>query len=178
MNIRRWGSLGDILESICHITCFSSVQSLSRVRLFVIPWTAARQASCPSPTPRSCSNSCPLNWWCYTTISSSVIPFSSYLQSFPASGSFPVSQLFASDGQSIHLFIYSFVEVFQLQHQSFQWIFRTDLPLELTDLISLLTKGLARVFSNTTVQEHQFFGTQPSLWSNSHITCLVNTKYY
>ena len=137
VNIRRWGSLGDILESICHITCFSSVQSLSRVRLFAIPWTAARQASGPSPTPGSCSNSCPLNWWCYPTISSSVVPFSSYLQSFPASGSFPVGQLFASGGQSIHLFIYSFVEAFQLQHQSFQWIFRTDFISELQVLFHI-----------------------------------------
>ena len=70
---------------------------------------------CPSPTPRACSNSCPLNQWCHLTISSSVVPFSSCLQFFPASGSFPMSQLFASGGQS------------QLQHQSLQWIFRTDL---------------------------------------------------
>ena len=65
------------------------------------PWTAARQASCPSPTPRAYLNSCPLSWWCHPTISSSVIPFSSCLQSFPASGSFPMSQPFASGGQSI-----------------------------------------------------------------------------
>ena len=78
-------------------------------------WTAARQAS--SPTPRACSNSCPLSWWCHPTISSSVSPFSSCLQSFPVSGSFPMGQFFASDGQSTGV---------QLQHQLFQWIFRTD----------------------------------------------------
>ena len=79
----------------------SSVQSLSRVWLFVTPWTTACQASCPSPTPRVYSNSCPLSRWCHPTISSSVVPFSSHLQSFPASGSFQMSQLFASGGQSI-----------------------------------------------------------------------------
>ena len=96
---------------------FSSVQSLSHVWLFATPWTIALQASCPSPTPGACSNSCPLNQWCHPTISSSAFPFSSCLQSFPASGSFPMSQFFASGGQSLEL---------QLQHQSFQRIFRTD----------------------------------------------------
>ena len=76
---------------------------------------------CPSPTPRAYSNSCPLSWWCHPTISSSVIPFSSCLQSFPASGSFQMSHFFASGSQSIQLQL-----KFQLQHQSFQWIFRTD----------------------------------------------------
>ena len=95
-----------------------SVQSLSRVQLFATTWTAAHQASCPPPTPWVYSNSCPLSQWCHPIISSSVIPFSSCLQSSPASGSFPISQFFASCGQSIG---------FQLQHQSFQWIFRTDL---------------------------------------------------
>ena len=89
------------------------VQSLSHVWLFVTPWTVACQASCPSPTPGAYSNSCPSCWWCHPTISSSVVPFSSRLQSFPASGSFQMSQFFTSGGQSI-------------QHQSFQWIFRTD----------------------------------------------------
>ena len=80
---------------------FSSVQSLSHIWLFAIPWTAARQASLSSPTPRACSNSCPLSRWCHVTISSSVVPFSSCLQPFPASGSFPMSQFFATGGQSI-----------------------------------------------------------------------------
>ena len=94
--------------------CFSSVQLLSRVRLFVTPWTAAHQAGlppCPSPTSRVYPNSCPLSRWCHPTISSSVVPFSSHLQSFPASGSFQMSQFSSSGGQSIGI---------QLQHQSFQ----------------------------------------------------------
>ena len=78
-----------------------SVQSLSRVQRFVTPWTAACQASCPSPTPGACSQSCPSSRWCHSTISSSVIPFSSHLQSFPASGSFLMSQSLTSSGQSI-----------------------------------------------------------------------------
>ena len=94
-----------------------SVQSLSHVRLLATPWTAACQLPCPSPTPRACSNSCPSSPWCHPTISSSVVPFSSCLQPFPTSGSFPVSQFFTSGGHVLEL---------QLQHQSFQWIFRTD----------------------------------------------------
>ena len=96
---------------------------------------------CPSPTPRVYSNSCPLSWWCHLTISSSVVPFSACLQSFPASGSSPMSWLFTSGGQALEL---------QLQHQSFQWIFSVDFPLGLTGFISLQCKGLSRVFSNTT----------------------------
>ena len=80
---------------------FVVVQSLSRVQLFATPWTTAYQAPCPSPSPWACLNSCPLSQWCLPTISSSIVLFSSCLQSFPASGSFPMSQLFASDGQSI-----------------------------------------------------------------------------
>ena len=79
----------------------SSVQWLSHIQYFATPWTAARQASCPSPTPRDCSNSCPLSRWCHPTISSSVIPFSSCLQSFQASGSFLMSQFFTSGGQNV-----------------------------------------------------------------------------
>ena len=86
---------------------FSSVQLLSHVQLFVTEWTAAHQASLSSPTPGACSNSCPLSQWCHPTTSSSVIPFSSFLQSFPASGSFPVSQFFPSGGQSIGSFSFS-----------------------------------------------------------------------
>ena len=106
---------------------------------------------CPSPTPRAYSNSYPLSWWCHPTISSSVILFS-HLQSFPASASFPV------------ISSYQVVKVleFQLQHQSFQWIFGL-ISLGLTGWISLQSKGLSRVFSNTTVQKHQFFGAQFSL---------------
>ena len=92
------------LWSNSHIHTFSSVQLLSRVQLLMTPWTAARQASLPSPPPRAYSISCPSSQWCHPTISSSVIPFSSHLQSFPASGSFPVSQFFTSGGQSIKSF--------------------------------------------------------------------------
>ena len=93
----------------------SSVQLLSHVWFFVTPWAAADHFFfCPSLTPVACSNSGPSNRWCHSTISSFVIPFSSCLQSFPASGSFPMSQFCTSDGQSIGI---------QLQHQSFQWIF-------------------------------------------------------
>ena len=115
---------------------------------------------CPSPSPGACSNSCPSSRWCYPTISSSVIPFSSCLQSFPASGSFLSSQFFASGGQSIGISASASVLPMNIQ----DWF-----PLGWTNLISSQYKGLSRVFSNTTVQNHQFFGTQPSLWSNSHI---------
>ena len=116
--------------------------------------------SCPSSTPGAWSNTCPLSPWCYPTISSSVVPFSSCLQSFPVSGSFPVSQLFASGDQSIG--VSASASVLQMNIQD--WF-----PLGLTGWISLQSKGLSRVFSNTTVQKCQFFGTPPSLWSNSDI---------
>ena len=115
---------------------------------------------CPSPTPRACSNLCPSSQWCHPSISSSVVPFSSHLQFFPASGSFLVSQFFASGGQSIGVSVSTLVLPMHIQ----DWF-----PLGLTGLISLLSKGLSRVFSNTTVQKYQFFSTQLSLWSNSHI---------
>ena len=107
---------------------------------------------CPSPIPRACSNACPSSQWCHPTISSSVIPFSSCLQSFPASGSFPMSQLFSSGGQSIGASASASVLLMNIQ----DW-----LPLEWTSLISSQYKGLSRVFSSTTVWRHQFFGTQP-----------------
>ena len=135
-----------------------SVQSFSHVWLFVTPWTAARQAPCPSPTPGAYSNPWPLSRWCHPTISSSVIPFSSHLQSFPASGSFQMSQFFTSGGQSIGASASASALPMNIQ----------DLfPLGLTGLISLLSKGLSRVFSNCS--KYQFFSTQPSLWSNSHL---------
>ena len=109
---------------------------------------------CPSPTPGVYSNSCPLSWWCHPTISPSVVPFSSCLQSFPTSEYFPMSWLLASDGQSIGYLTSASV----LPMNSQGWF-----PLGLTGLISLLSKGLSRVFSNTTVQKQQFFGTQLSL---------------
>ena len=115
---------------------------------------------CPSPTPRVYSNSCPSSWWCHPDISSSVIPFSSCLQSLPASGSFPMSQLFAWGDQSIGVSASASVLPMNTQDWS---------PLEWTGWISLQSRGLSRVLSNTTVQMYQFFGAQPSSQSNSHI---------
>ena len=114
---------------------------------------------CLSPTPRPCSNSCPLSQWCHPTISSSVIPFSSCLQFFPGSGSFQMSQLFASGGQSIG--VSASVSVLPMINQD--WF-----PWGWTGWISLQSKRLSRVFSNTTVQKHHFFSAQLSLYSNSH----------
>ena len=111
---------------------------------------------CPSPSPKAYSNSCPLSWWCHPTISSSVVPFSSCLQSFPASGSFPLSQFFATGGQSIGASASASVLPMNIQ----DWF-----PLGLTGLISLQSKRLSRVFFSTTIQKHQFFSTEPSLWS-------------
>ena len=115
---------------------------------------------CPSPTPGACSNSCPLIWWCHPTISSFAVPFSSCPQSFPASGSFPMSQFFTSGGQSIGGAASATVLPINIQ----DWF-----PIGWTGWISLQSKGLSRVFSNTTAQKHQFFGAQPSSQSNSHI---------
>ena len=116
--------------------------------------------SCPSTTPGVYSNSCPLSQWCHPTISSSVVPFSSHLQFFSTSRSFPVSQLFASGGQSIGVSSSASVLPMNIQDWS---------PLEWTGWISLQAKGLSRVFSNTTVQKHQFVSAQLSSQSNSHI---------
>ena len=139
---------------------FSSVQSLSHVQLFVTPWISALQAFLPSPTPGVHPNSCPWSWWCHPAISSSVVPFSSYPQSLPASESFPMSQLFTWGGQSIGVSALASVLPKNTQDQS---------PLEWTGWISLQSKGLPRVFPNTTVQKHQFFGTKLSSHSNFHI---------
>ena len=160
-----------------HSNQFSSVQLLSRVQLFATPWTTARQTSlsitnsrsasqfscsvvsnsfrphepqhstppCPSPTPRVHPNPCPLSRWCHPTISSSVIRFSSCPQSFPALGSFQMSQLFSWGGQSIGVSASTSVLPMNIQDCS---------PLGWTDWISLQSKGLSRVFSNTTVQKH------------------------
>ena len=112
-----------------------------------------------SPTPRAYSNSCPLSWWCHPTISSSVVPFSSHLQSFPASDSFPMSQFLTSGGQIIGFSPSASVLPMNIK----DWF-----PLGLTGWISLQSKGLSNIFE-TTVQKHQFFGAQPSSQSNSHI---------
>ena len=108
---------------------------------------------CPSSTPRACSNSCTLSQWRHPTISASVVPFSFCLQSFPASGSFPMSQFFESCGQSIVVSASASVRPMNLQ----DWF-----PLVCTGCISLQSKGFSRVFSNTTIQKHQFFSAQLS----------------
>ena len=115
---------------------------------------------CPSRTPGDYSNSSPLSQWCHPTISSSVVPFSSCPQSLPSSGSFPMSQLFSWDGQSTGVSPLASL----LSKKSQGWF-----PSEWTGWISLQSKGLSRVFSNTTVQKHQFIGAQLSSQSNSHI---------
>ena len=132
---------------------FSSIQfSHSLVSNYSRPYGLQHiRPPCPSPTHKVYSSSCPLSWWCHPTISSSVIPFFFCLQSFPASGSFLRSQLFASGGQSIG----ASASVFPVNIQG--WF-----PLGLTDLIFWQSKGLSRVFSNTKIQNHQFFSTQPS----------------
>ena len=134
-----------MLLSFSHSVVFDSLQSrgLQHAR-----------PPCPSPSPGVCSNSCPSSRWCHPTISSFVIPFSSCLQSFPASGSFPMNQLFTSGGQSIGVSASTSVLPMNIQ----DWY-----PLGWTGLISLQSKGLSRVFSSTTVWRHQFFGTQPFL---------------
>ena len=115
---------------------------------------------CPSPTPRVYSNSCPSSRWCHPAISSSVTPFFSCPQPLPASGSFPTSQLFAWGGQSTGVSVSTSVLPMNTQDWS---------PLGWTGWIFLQSRGCSRIFSNTTVQKHQFFGTQPSSQSNSHI---------
>ena len=126
------------------------VQLLSHVRLLRPHGLQHARLPCPSPSPRTYSNSCALSQWCHPTISSSVIPFSCCLQSVPASGSFPVSQLFPSGDQSIAASASASVLLTNIQG----WF-----PLGLTGWISLQSKGLSRVFANTTVQMHQFFST-------------------
>ena len=155
LNKWRKKQLLRIVNLVCsnHVQ-FSSVQLLSRVRLFAIPWTAARRPPSSSPIPVVYSNSCPLSWWCHPTISSSVVPYSSHLQSFSASGSFLMSQLLASRGQSSGVSASTSVLPVNIQ----DWF-----PVGWTGWISLLSMGLLRVFSNTTVWKHQFFSAQLSL---------------
>ena len=134
------------------------VQLLSRVWLFVTPWTTAHQAPVSSAVSQSLLKFTSLSQWCYLTISSSAAPFSFCFQSFPASESFPTSWTFASGDPSIGAS--SSTSVLPMNVQG-------CFPLGLTGLIPLKSKGLSRVFSNTTFQKHQFFGSQPSLWSTS-----------
>ena len=167
MKIKFWNIFQNMLSNIGiwmietgQYMAVSSVQSLSRVLLFATLWTADARPPCPSPTPRVYPNSCPLSRWCHPTSSSSVVPFSSHPQSFPASGSFQMSQLFSSGGQSIGVSASKSVPPMNTQDWS---------PLGWTGWISLQYKGLSRFFSNTTVQKQQFVGTQLSLYSKSHI---------
>ena len=149
--------LGFPMVSFCQegASFFGSVQLSCSVVSNAVPHGLQHASRpCPSPTPRDCSNSCPSSWWCHPTFSSSVIHFSSRLQSFPASGSFQMSQLFASGGQSIRGSASALVLPMNIQ----DWF-----PLGWIGWISLLSQGLSRVFSNTTVQKHQFFGAQLSL---------------
>ena len=131
----------------------------SRTWLKRLSSSSSSSPPCPTPTPGVHPNSCPLSWWCHPTISSSVVPFSSCPQSFLASGSFQMSQLFASGDQSI--VVSASTSVLPMNTQDWS-------PLGWTGWISLQSKGPSRVFSNTTVQKHQFFGAQLSSQSNSH----------
>ena len=140
------------LSCICYSTIFSfcSLCSVGSLRPHGLQHA---RLPCSSLSPGACSSSCPLNQWCHPTISSSVVPFSSFPQSYPASGSSPMSQFFTSGSQSIGVSASASVPPMHIQH----WF-----PLGLIGLISLQ-------FKSTTVQKHQFFGTHSSLWSNSHI---------
>ena len=151
-----------VVFSVEVFTSFSSVQFSHSVVSDSL-WPHELQHSrppCPPPTPRVHPNSCPSSWWCHPAISSFVVPFSSCPQSFPASKSFPMSRLFTSCGQSSG----ALASVSVLPVTTQDWF-----PLRLTGLIFLHSKGLSRVFSSGTVQKDQFFSTQPSVWSNSHI---------
>ena len=148
----------------------SSAQSLSWSNYLQPHGLQYARLPCPSPTPRVYSNPCLSSWWCHPTISWSVVPFSSRLQSFPASGPFPKSQFFTSGGQNIGVSASTSVLPMSIQ----DWF-----PIGWTGWISLQSKGLSRVFSNITVQKHQFFGVQLSLWSNFHMihNCWKHHKF-
>ena len=158
--ISAWSMwIGVPLEYWCHL-CGSVQFSRSVMSNCSQPHESQHaRPPCPSPTPGVHPNSWPSSWWCHPTISSSVVPFSSCPQSLPASGSFPMSQLFAWGGQSIGVSASASVLPKNTQDWSLGW----------TGWISLQSNGLSRIFSNTTVQKHQFFGTQLSSQSNSHI---------
>ena len=160
MSIKRWMDKEVVVH--IHNGIFSSVQFSRPVMSDSLRPHESQHARspCPSPTPRVHSNSHPLSRWCHLAISTSVVPFSSCPQSLPASGSFPMSQLFTWGGQSTGV---SALASF-LPKNTHGWS-----PLEWTSWISLQSKGLSRVLSNTTVQKHQFFGAQLSSQSNCHI---------
>ena len=117
---------------------------------------------CPSPSPRVCSNSCPLSWWCHPAISSSVAPFFFCLQPFPASGSFQMSQFFTSDGQSVEASVAASVLPMNIRDSGL-----ISFRIDWFDILAV--QRLSRVFSSTTGWMHQFFGAQPFLLSSSHI---------
>ena len=148
------------ISALFMIVHFSSVQSLSRVDSLRPHELQHARPPCPSPTPGVHANPYPSSQWCHLTISSSVFPFSSCPKSFPTLGSFQMSQLFASDGQNIGVSASASLLPMNTQDWS---------PLGWTGWTSLQSKGLSRVFSNTTVQKIQFFSTQLSSQSNSHI---------
>ena len=152
-----------IYSSVYLLIPFIGVQSLSHVQLFATSWTA--RLLCPSLSPRVCSNSCLMCQWFYLTISSSATPMPIYY--FPASGSFPMSCLWTWSGQSIGTS--GSISILPMNISS-------SFPLRSPGLNSLLSKGLSRVFSSTTIHKHQFFGSQPSLWSNSHACMLLLEK--
>ena len=154
--------VNDVLPNVivAIISQYIVVQSLSHVCLFATPWAAAHQASLSFTISQSLFKLMSIELWYHPTMSSSIVPFSSHLQSFPVSGSFQMSQFFTSGGQSKGVSASTLVFPMNIK----DWF-----PLGWTGWISLLSKGLSRVFSNTTVQKHQFFGAQLSLQSNSHI---------
>ena len=148
--------LSPFIESNVPVTALTNrvvTQSLSHAQLLATLWPVALQALLSFTIPWVCSNSCPLSWWCYLTTSSSATHFSFCLQFFPAAGSFPMSQLFASGGQRIS----ASASVLPMNIQD--WF-----PLGLTSLISLQSKGLSRVFFSTTIQKHQFFDVHICTW--------------
>ena len=163
ISARSWSSISQLNDtprvSMTVPVQLSSVYLLTHIWLFATPWIAAHQASMSITNSRSISNSCPASRWCHPAISSSVVPFSSCPQSLPTSESFPMSQLFAWDGQSTGVSASASVLPMNTQDWS---------PLGWTAWISLQSKGLSRVFSNTIAQKHLFFGAQISLLSNSH----------
>ena len=158
---KQWGVTKGIWTEELYVSSWNStVNNLSMKRQFSRSFASDSlrpqglehtRLPCPSPTPGAYSNSCPSHQWCRLTISSSVVPFSSCPQSFPASGSFPMTEFFASGGQIIGVSAWDSVLPMNIQDWS---------PLGLTGWISLQSKGLLRVFSNTTVQKHQFFSAQ------------------
>ena len=164
----KWWFREECRCCFCLAEVVSSVQFSHSVMFESLQPHGLQHASppCTSPTPGTYSNSCPLHRWCHPTISSSVVPFSSWLQSFPASGSFQISQFFTSGVQNIG--VSASASVFPVNIQD--WF-----PLGLTGLISLQSKGLSRIFSSTTIQKHQFFSFQLSLWPNITIPLFIHT---